>query len=128
MKTLFYTKDSRIRASPRHGGQGVFFEFLVTEPPRGRPFGGGAIHRTWGIHLIIFSIMYREDTNLSFVKTDINQSSSLENYEYCITWNCTAELRKVFLLLYHVSLNAIYTLIHCHAIPKKGINFCTNRP
>ena len=67
--------------------------------------------------------MYREDSNLSFVKTDINQSSSLENYEYCITWNCTAELRNVFLLLYHVSLNPIYTIIHRHAIQKRVSTF-----
>jgi hypothetical protein len=32
------------RASPRHGGQ-VFFELFVTDPPRGRPFGGGGNHR-----------------------------------------------------------------------------------
>ena len=68
-----------------------FFEFLVTEPPRDRPIGGGGIHCTWGNQFIIFSIMYREDSNLSFVKTNINQSRSLENYEYCIMWNCTAE-------------------------------------
>ncbi len=27
MKILLYTKDSRLRASPRHGGQGVFLNF-----------------------------------------------------------------------------------------------------
>jgi hypothetical protein len=66
-------EEPPLKVSLSHGRQGVFFEFLVTEPPRGRPFGGGGIHRTWGNHLIIFSIMYREDSNLSFVKTEINQ-------------------------------------------------------
>jgi hypothetical protein len=37
--------DPRLGASPRHGGQGDSFEFLVTDPPRGRPVGGGGIHR-----------------------------------------------------------------------------------
>jgi len=35
----------RLRASPRHGGQRVFFEFLVADPPLGRPVGGGGNHR-----------------------------------------------------------------------------------
>ena len=26
---------------------GFFFELFVTDPPRGRPFGGGGDHRTW---------------------------------------------------------------------------------
>jgi len=43
IKIVMYSKVSRFRASLRHGGQGVF---LVTKPPRGRPFGGGGIHRT----------------------------------------------------------------------------------
>ena len=38
--------DYRIRASPRHGGQEVFFKFFVIDPPRGCPIGGGGIHRT----------------------------------------------------------------------------------
>jgi hypothetical protein len=46
MKIELYTKDSRLRASPRHGGQGVFLNFLVADPPRGRPVGGGGNHRT----------------------------------------------------------------------------------
>ena len=32
--------DTRLGASSRHGGQGVFY-FLVTHTPRGRPTGGG---------------------------------------------------------------------------------------
>ena len=44
MKIVMYTMVPRIRASPRHGGQG-FFELFVTNPPRGRPFGGGGNHR-----------------------------------------------------------------------------------
>ena len=31
--------ETRLRASPRHGGQG-FFELFVPDPPRGRPFAG----------------------------------------------------------------------------------------
>ena len=38
--------EPRLRASPRHGGQG-FFELFVPDPPRGRPFGCGGDHRTW---------------------------------------------------------------------------------
>ena len=38
--------EPRFRASQRHGGQEVF-ELFVTDPPRGRPFGGGGNHRTW---------------------------------------------------------------------------------
>jgi len=44
MKIALYTKDLRLRASPTAGRK--FFEFLVTDPPRGRPFGGGGNHRT----------------------------------------------------------------------------------
>ena len=32
---------SPLQVSPSHGGQGVFFEFIVTDPPRICPFGGG---------------------------------------------------------------------------------------
>ena len=28
MKILLYTKDSRLRAAPKHGGQGVFLIFI----------------------------------------------------------------------------------------------------
>jgi hypothetical protein len=30
----------------KHGGQEVFLIFLVTDPPRGRPFRSGGIHHT----------------------------------------------------------------------------------
>jgi len=40
MKIVLYTKDPCFRASPGHGGLGVFFEFLVTHPPRRRSVGG----------------------------------------------------------------------------------------
>ena len=46
MKIEMYTMEPRLRASPRHGGQD-FFELFVTDPPRGRPFGGGGNHRKW---------------------------------------------------------------------------------
>jgi len=37
--------DSRLRASPRHGGTGGLLSiFFVTDPPRGRPVGGGGTH------------------------------------------------------------------------------------
>ena len=42
MKIVMYTMKPRLRASPRHGGQGVFFEFLVSDPQRGRPSGVAA--------------------------------------------------------------------------------------
>ena len=34
--------EPRLRASPRHGGQG-FFELFVTDPPRDDPSGAAAI-------------------------------------------------------------------------------------
>jgi len=46
MKIVLYTKDPRLKGSPRHGGQGVFLYFFVTDPPRGRPVGGVGNHRT----------------------------------------------------------------------------------
>jgi hypothetical protein len=48
MKIAMYTMEPRIRASPRHGGQG-FFELFVTDPPRGRPFGAAAIIVNGGV-------------------------------------------------------------------------------
>ena len=42
IKILLYTKDPRFRTSPRNGGQWVF-NFLFTDPPRGRPIGAAAI-------------------------------------------------------------------------------------
>jgi hypothetical protein len=39
------TKDPRLMISLRHGGQEVFFNISVNNPPRGRPVGGGGIHR-----------------------------------------------------------------------------------
>ena len=35
-----YTKDPRLRVSPRHGGQGGFL--IVIDPPRGCPVGEAA--------------------------------------------------------------------------------------
>jgi len=38
-------KVTRLRASPMHGGSGRFIsDFLVIDPPRGRPSGGGGVH------------------------------------------------------------------------------------
>ena len=37
--------DFHLRASTRYGGQGVFPEFLVTDPPRDCPVRGGDTHR-----------------------------------------------------------------------------------
>ena len=37
-------EDPRLRASPRHGGQGIGLG--VTDPPQGRSIEGGGIHRT----------------------------------------------------------------------------------
>jgi hypothetical protein len=41
---------TRLRASPRHGASGIFqFEspILMTDPPRGRPFGVAAVILYW---------------------------------------------------------------------------------
>ena len=35
-----YMMNSRLRASSRHGGQ-LLLDLLCSDPPRGRPFGGG---------------------------------------------------------------------------------------
>jgi hypothetical protein len=102
---------------------GSFFWIFSHRTATGAPLRGWRHSSYLGNHLIIFSIMYREDSNLSFVKTNINQSSSLENYEYCITWNCTAKLRNVFLLLYHVSVNPLYNIIHRYANQKRISTF-----
>jgi hypothetical protein len=48
MMIVLYTKDLRLRASPRHGGPGVFFEFLVTDPRGGAPSGAAAFIVTDG--------------------------------------------------------------------------------
>ena len=44
MTLILNMMDIRLSASPRHGGQGGFFNFLVTDPPRGRPIGGGGTY------------------------------------------------------------------------------------
>jgi len=46
----YFMRAPRLRVSPRHGGARRFiprFKILlvVTDPPRGRPFGGGGTHR-----------------------------------------------------------------------------------
>ena len=40
-------RDPRLRASPRHGGAVRCLANIRTDtdPPRGRPFGGGGVHR-----------------------------------------------------------------------------------
>jgi len=43
MKIVLSTKDPGLRASPRYGGKGVFFEFFITNPPRGHPIGAAVI-------------------------------------------------------------------------------------
>jgi hypothetical protein len=46
LENQIYTIDTRLRASPRHGGTNSFF--ILVSPIRrgGRPFGGGGIHRS----------------------------------------------------------------------------------
>ncbi len=46
MKIVLSTRYLRFRAFHRHGRQGVFYEFFVTDPPRGLPTMGGSIQRT----------------------------------------------------------------------------------
>jgi hypothetical protein len=42
----------RLRASPRHGGAGGISKlFLVIDPPRGRPVGGGGVDRIRGVRV-----------------------------------------------------------------------------
>ena len=45
VKIVLYMKDPA--SGPYRGtvGREFFFEFVVTDPPRGRPVGGGGIHR-----------------------------------------------------------------------------------
>ena len=43
MKIVLYSKDPRLKNSPRFGGQD-FFEFLAANPPLERPFGGGVVY------------------------------------------------------------------------------------
>ena len=38
--------DLRFRPLRGTAGREVFLEFFVTDPPLGRPFGSGCIHRT----------------------------------------------------------------------------------
>jgi hypothetical protein len=47
MKIVVYATNLRLKASPSYGGQGIFFDFFVTDPPRERPIGGGGIHRNY---------------------------------------------------------------------------------
>jgi len=41
-------EGSRLRAprGARRGSSVFFFEISVIDPPRGRPFGGGGVHRS----------------------------------------------------------------------------------
>ena len=58
--------DTRLGASPRHGGAGKFFYFIIPNPPRGRPVGGGGSHRTWGGGNYLLIIAEMEDFHRKF--------------------------------------------------------------
>jgi hypothetical protein len=48
-KSEYLVRVTRLRASPRHGGARRFtLFFLVPDPPRGSPVGGGCIYRKYG--------------------------------------------------------------------------------
>jgi hypothetical protein len=47
MKIILFARVPRLRASLRNGGARGGYN-LVTDPPRGRPFGGGGVHRLGG--------------------------------------------------------------------------------
>jgi len=55
-KSLDFMRVPRFRASPRHGGAERFKYLVVTDPPRGRPFGGGDVHHKGNIRLTIYRI------------------------------------------------------------------------
>jgi len=44
MKIVMYTMELRLRASPRHSGQG-FFKLFVPDPPRGDRLRSGGDYR-----------------------------------------------------------------------------------
>jgi hypothetical protein len=46
MKIVLYEGPPLQGLSEAQRGKEVFFKILVINPPRGRPFGGGGIHRT----------------------------------------------------------------------------------
>jgi hypothetical protein len=45
MKIVVYSKSLRLKASPIHGGQGIFLNFLSPIRCGGALFWGGSIHR-----------------------------------------------------------------------------------
>jgi hypothetical protein len=45
MKIVQYTKGPASGPLFRHGATGRLIVFLVDDPPRGRPSGGGGVHR-----------------------------------------------------------------------------------
>ena len=45
LEIIEFRRGARLRVYQRHGGTiGFCWHFLVTYPPRGRPFGGGGVH------------------------------------------------------------------------------------
>src|SRR4030043_100977 len=67
---------SRLRASPRHGGAMRFRDF-VTDPPRGRPSGGGGVHHN-GSELSDSHLVFRYRETLSFKPLFIRSRLSRE--------------------------------------------------
>jgi len=62
MKILFYTKDSCLRASPRHGGAGSFFKFFDHRSATGAPRRGWR-HSSYQMdRVIIISASYLNNT------------------------------------------------------------------
>jgi hypothetical protein len=59
MKIIIIMRVTRLGASPMNGGTRKGFENFVIDPPRGRPVGGGGVHRN-GIRYYDF---YRSRTD-----------------------------------------------------------------
>jgi len=85
-ESVNFTRIARLRASPRHGGAWRFKFFLVTDPPRGRPFGGGGVHYKWNVRYVIyciplayFSDSYRDSRSLVFLEKIIRINTPLVN-------------------------------------------------
>jgi len=71
MSTELYAKDHG--SGPLRGTAGrEFFEFLVTDPPRGRPVGGGGIHRD----------LWREGNNHLIMHPDLT-TAPINAVHYC---------------------------------------------
>jgi hypothetical protein len=61
MKIVLYTKDPRLRASPRHGGQGVFLNFYHRSAP-GAPRRGRRLSSYMMDRVVTIPALYLNNT------------------------------------------------------------------